>query len=79
MAEIRKITLLTETGGDTGSYQIGDKLVDKNGAVTVESLYLQTLGFDENNGVMVVRVYVVERGSPFVDVPLHAISRIFYS
>lgn len=75
MAEIRKITLEE----DGTSYEIGDKVGQRAGLFTVESLYLQTLGDDGGLNVLVVRVYVQEKVSPFVDVPFHAISRIFYS
>lgn len=77
MADIRKITLLA--GEKDSLYEIGDKLTRGGKVFTVEALYMESIGVGDALELPVVRIYVEEIGSPFVDIPYHAISRIFYS
>lgn len=79
MAEIKRITLMNGGEESTASYMVGEKLVSRDGTFTIESLYMQSIGVGDALELPVVRVYAKEKGSPFVDVPFHAISRIFYS
>lgn len=76
MADIRKITLLA--GERDSLYEIGNKLTRGGRVFTIESMYPTTLDF-ENMEVPIVRILVVESDTAFVDIPYHAISRIFYS
>lgn len=73
MINIRKIIQLDGT-----EYKIGDVLYRENKSFVIESLNLQCILIGDME-FPVVRIYVVESGSPYMDIPYHAISILFYS
>jgi len=73
MPNIRKILLL-----DGSKYEIGDKLFRENVPFILESLNYQS-NFIGGLELPVIRIYVVESGSPYIDIPYHNVDSIFYS
>lgn len=71
MADIRKIKLIDGT-----SYEVGEILGHWG---KVKNLYEMEKYFDDTIIIAFVRVYVDKKSSPHADIPLHAISIIFYS